>query len=485
MKALHIPTVALLLACSASLFLTASTYALSPYPARGACDAGSIPGPVQTPGHLIIGPAPWNLIYIKDASGNMPYRPLTFHTIVFHDDDVWNNHPEPRQAPVTLSIIDQESGRQVFNQTQAVGLPACGGPGKVLQWTFVPVQISNYVATVTDYKYKVSMGFHTVSDSTLSAFPPPLEQARLGVRPDSVNCSNGLWLLIKAEDGSPACVGPGTAKELIERGWARQGTYYRDMHVQPEITLNDYSYQGIGQDSNTTVSFNNQTYYQTTLNYSAYRLPPATPIQFHNVTFTFPAGTFLTPGGAIVMLEMRFQDGYAETYGSHTANGGSGILVPAKYGPHLAVNSTTVLSNHMMPQAGITIYHDRVRLLVSADNLDLSKSQISGTERIRIIPEYPITTGINRNGTITDSETIEILFDNFKQNVPLVVRILDPQGGIYKADNIPPSHIQPDGFYKYQIYIKGNASEIGRYTVSITHGNATASMYTYLSNAVP
>lgn len=461
------------------------TNIISPYSIKAgdACNINSFLVAGQTSGHLIVGPVPSDHIYIEDANGKMPYFPLTFHTAVIHDDDVWNSYPEPRQVPVTLSITNEDGGKLVFNQTQNVEIPACSGPGKV-QWNFVPVQVSNYVATVTDYKYKVSMIFNTMSDITHSVFPSPVEQTRLGVIPDNVNCSEGLWLLIKAEDASPACVTQDTAQKLIERGWARQGTYYRDIHTQPEITLNDYNYPGIDQDSNTTVSINNQTYYQTTLNYSTYKLPAATPIQFHNVIFTFPAGTFLTPGGAIVMLDIRFADGYAETYGNHTANGGSGIPVPTQYGPHIAVNSTTILTNHAKPQAGITIYHDKIRLLVSADNLDLP-STIPSTERIRIIPEYPITTGISKNGTITNSETIEILFDNFKQNLPLVVQILDPQGEVYKTDNIPPGHIQPDGFYKYQIYIKGNESDTGKYTVSIKHGNATASISAYLSGAVP
>ncbi|MGI0062159.1 MAG: hypothetical protein ACREBA_06870, partial [Nitrosotalea sp.] len=107
-------------------------------------------------------------------------------------------------------------------------------------------------------------------------------------------------------------------------------------------------------------------------------------------------------------------------------------------------------------------------------------------ESIRIIPEYPITTGINKNGTITDSETIEILFDNFKQtSSPLVIQIFNPQGGIYRVDNISSNDVQPDGFYKYHIYIKGNQSAVGQYRVIATHDNATASIDTYLSDVVP
>ncbi len=54
-----------------------------------------------------------------------------------------------------------------------------------------------------------------------------------------------------------------------------------------------------------------------------------------------------------------------EVYGKHTSNEFEGIPIPTQYGPHQAVNSTTILSNHVRPQAGITLYHDKVKLLVS------------------------------------------------------------------------------------------------------------------------
>ncbi|MDE2589139.1 MAG: hypothetical protein KGL95_05695, partial [Patescibacteria group bacterium] len=141
--------------------------------------------------------------------------------------------------------------------------------------------------------------------------------------------------------------------------------------------------------------------------------------------------------------------------------------------------TTTSLGWHSGLGAGLTINHGNLMIFVSKWQND------SSAEQIRIIPEYPITTGINKNGTITESETIEILFDNFKQNLPLVIQIFNPHGGFYKVDTIIPSEIQSDGFYKYKIYLKGNESDMGKYNVVITHGNATASTSAYLSNAVP
>ncbi len=193
---------------------------------------------------------------------------------------------------------------------------------------------------------------------------PPLQQLRSGILVQDVKCTSNFQLVFKSRDGSPTCVKPEDAFVLVKRGWAKQ-ELYNVIHAEPEMTLNDYAYNGFDKENNMTVSINNQTYYQTTLDYSAYDLPRALPVQFQNVIFTFPAGTMTTPGGAFVMLDIKFRDGFEEIYGTNTENEFGGISIPTQYGPHVAENSTTVLSNHVTPQAGMTIYHDKVRLLVS------------------------------------------------------------------------------------------------------------------------
>ncbi len=200
---------------------------------------------------------------------------------------------------------------------------------------------------------------------------PPLLQFRQGVPLQDIQCKSNFQLVFKSKDGSPACVSPESVFRLVSIGWARSVPYIV-MHVEPKTTLNDYIYDGIQNEDNTTVSINNQTYYQTTLDYSVYNLPKDTPLQFHNVTFTFPEGTMATPVGAFVMLDIKFQDGMEEVYGTHTENEFGGIPVPTQYGPHQAVNSTTVLSNHVQPQAGMTILHDKIKLLVSTEKSFIS-----------------------------------------------------------------------------------------------------------------
>ena len=51
-------------------------------------------------------------------------------------------------------------------------------------------------------------------------FKTPKQQMKVGILPSEVECKEGLELIFKYSDGSPACVTPKTAEKLIERGWA-------------------------------------------------------------------------------------------------------------------------------------------------------------------------------------------------------------------------------------------------------------------------
>ena len=50
----------------------------------------------------------------------------------------------------------------------------------------------------------------------------PLQQVKIGIAAQEVQCKEGFMLLLKAENGSPACVKPETVKKLVERGWGHQ-----------------------------------------------------------------------------------------------------------------------------------------------------------------------------------------------------------------------------------------------------------------------
>ncbi len=49
----------------------------------------------------------------------------------------------------------------------------------------------------------------------------PLQQFKSGIMAKDVVCKQGLQLIVKVENGSPACVNLDTSSILIERGWAK------------------------------------------------------------------------------------------------------------------------------------------------------------------------------------------------------------------------------------------------------------------------
>ncbi|MDE1819144.1 MAG: hypothetical protein KGI19_11140, partial [Thaumarchaeota archaeon] len=53
--------------------------------------------------------------------------------------------------------------------------------------------------------------------------PSPLQQFKSGILAKDVSCTQEFQLILKLEDGSPACVTPDTAQKLMERGWAKKG----------------------------------------------------------------------------------------------------------------------------------------------------------------------------------------------------------------------------------------------------------------------
>ena len=75
----------------------------------------------------------------------------------------------------------------------------------------------------------------------------PLKQFNSGIAANDVKCEQGLQLVIKLEDGSPACVTSDTAQKLMEHRWTKNqigvstlakpsiGLYHVTTSLQPVI----------------------------------------------------------------------------------------------------------------------------------------------------------------------------------------------------------------------------------------------------------
>ena len=59
------------------------------------------------------------------------------------------------------------------------------------------------------------------TSQTTPVIPPPLKQFKSGMAAKDVKCEQALRLIIKAEDGSPACVNSAHAAKLVTLGWAK------------------------------------------------------------------------------------------------------------------------------------------------------------------------------------------------------------------------------------------------------------------------
>lgn len=279
----------------------------------------------------------------------------------------YNNGPLKSRTYVNLLDVNDNKTTNIDTVNMGIDDLALSHDFKTVFYVMkipYPYDFLNFTSGI----YKIELSHDVDNQSALTHMETPLRQFKSGITTNDVKCKEGLQLVIKSKDGTPACVKPDTATRLVERGWAKQESYYVDPHMSPKVSLYDYSYDGIDKDD-TTVSINNRIYYQTTLNYTVDNLRKDTSTQFHGVTFDFPDGIVNTPGGSMTILDVTFSDGYEETYGKKIMNqdgsgSGSGITIPSKFGSP-AITSITVLSNHAMPQAGITIYHDKIKLLVS------------------------------------------------------------------------------------------------------------------------
>ena len=83
--------------------------------------------------------------------------------------------------------------------------------------------MTNQTMTMHPAMTNQTMTMHPLSTaSTNVASQPitPLKQVKTGVAPKSVQCQSGFSLVLKAEDGSPACVHSPSVQILIQRGWA-------------------------------------------------------------------------------------------------------------------------------------------------------------------------------------------------------------------------------------------------------------------------
>lgn len=75
----------------------------------------------------------------------------------------------------------------------------------------------------------------------------PLKQMQNGISAEDVICKAGMKLILKATDGSPACVTILTKDILVQRGWAQSEGYGAILLTVPNAPLELVATPGSGQ----------------------------------------------------------------------------------------------------------------------------------------------------------------------------------------------------------------------------------------------
>ncbi|MDE1832547.1 MAG: hypothetical protein KGI02_09305, partial [Thaumarchaeota archaeon] len=123
---------------------------------------------------------------------------------------------------VEFDVKNGTNGELLSNVTKQVELKPCIGH-QTVDTSFIPKKAGTYEIDVIFDNSLLGTTVeveHNFSGVKLEAVPlSPIQQFKEGMKPEYVKCNQNLHLIIKAEDGSPACVNPDAAQKLIERGW--------------------------------------------------------------------------------------------------------------------------------------------------------------------------------------------------------------------------------------------------------------------------
>jgi hypothetical protein len=223
---------------------------------------------------------------------------------------------------------------------------------------------------------------NVTSTERLEVFDSPLTQYKSGIKTDNVKCNTGLELVIKAEDGSPACVSPDTANVLIERGWATNIS-----QTNPAADL--ASDTGI-------VTLGNQTYYFETPIYPKNVYVNPTSVLFHEINFTlFPSGF---RGGLPIPCNTQGSDQYYWTDAKFTDTTHELLHIQVDSLPCTANPIPSMFSTHTNPQAGLAFYDGKMKLLVSTSDTNPRLDFTTNSSSIQSGHAIGINISLNNTG---------------------------------------------------------------------------------------
>ena len=138
------------------------------------------------------------------------------------------------QLPTKLLGLYSTGGYSVAEGAMCAAIIGTSFPTPIesnLNFTTVEFPLMNYSGV--DEMIYITGNYQ--QPSTTSEFPSPLKQFKSGISPLNVKCSTNYALVIKAEDGSPACVKRNDTDNLMNKPWA----------INQFLVSIDYRNQGI------------------------------------------------------------------------------------------------------------------------------------------------------------------------------------------------------------------------------------------------
>lgn len=106
----------------------------------------------------------------------------------------------------------------MFSEKKQIHFEECKRSSSKITWSFTPTIPGSYAIQILmgGKEYYTAAGL-SVEDYIAS----PLKQFKSGIAAEDVVCKEGLQLVAKLHDNSPACVKPASVQKLVSWGWTK------------------------------------------------------------------------------------------------------------------------------------------------------------------------------------------------------------------------------------------------------------------------
>lgn len=129
----------------------------------------------------------------------------------------------PRAVITYINLLDINKNKTSTLDSVPVGvddlfLSENGNKAFYVTKVFPPYEFLNFTSGMYEIDLN-NVANNTTQQHSLIDIDSPLKQFKSGIQAQAVQCKTGDELILKSQDGLPACVKPMTAKILIDRDW--------------------------------------------------------------------------------------------------------------------------------------------------------------------------------------------------------------------------------------------------------------------------